>query len=109
LAAASDAVYQVSHVCHLIESVDAESLTLYYRKQGDIWRWTPTSGSVKFKARVSWIDPSVSLDGKYIVYMERASQGTPTVHLMDAATRRCCRSSARAPADVPFFLTNDLI
>lgn len=83
--------------------------TLYYRKQGDIWRWTPDLGSVKFKSGISWIDPSVSPDGQYIAYMERASNGTPTVHLMDAATGNVLAQLGAGSRDVPFFLTNDLI
>ncbi len=83
--------------------------TLYYRKQGDLWRWTPTAGSVKFKAGINWIDPSVSPDGKYIVYTVRGSNGTPTVHLMDAATGNVLSQLGAGSRDVPFFLTNDLI
>jgi hypothetical protein len=83
--------------------------TLYYRKQGDIWHWTPTTGSAKFKAGVSWIDPSISPNGKYIVYTVRGADGTPTVHLMDAATGDVLSQLGTGSRDVPFFLTNDLI
>jgi hypothetical protein len=85
------------------------SNTLYYRQQGNIWRWTPSAGAVKFTAGVNWIDPSISPDGRYIVYMVRASNGTPTVHLMDAATGQVLAQLGGAGHDWPFFLTNNLI
>jgi hypothetical protein len=88
------------------------SNTLYYSQQGDIWRWTPSAGAVKFAAGVDWIDPSISPNGRYIVYMVRASNlpdGTPTVHLMDAATGNVLSQLGAVGVEQPFFLTNNLI
>lgn len=83
--------------------------TLYYRKLGDVWRWTPQGGASSFKAGVNWIDPSISADGRYIAYMVRAVDATPTVHLMDATTGAVVLDLGSGPRDRPFFLTNNLI
>ncbi|HEX5578266.1 MAG TPA: hypothetical protein VFY43_01220 [Candidatus Limnocylindria bacterium] len=44
------------------------SETLYYRRTGSVWKWTPSGGERLFLPDVFWQFPSISPDGRYLAY-----------------------------------------
>jgi hypothetical protein len=59
------------------------SPTLYWTRKGDVWRWTPDGGQQIFIAGVSWFDPTISADGRYLAYSAPRADGKPIVFLVD--------------------------
>lgn len=57
--------------------------TLYYRKGGDVWSWTPAGGSKMFLPGVSWYYPTISPDGRHLAFAELESNGLHTVSMVD--------------------------
>jgi hypothetical protein len=82
---------------------------LYYEQQGNIWHWTPAAGAAQFTTGVSWIDPTISPDGKRIAYAVRGSTGVSIVHIIDATSGADLGTVSSDGRSHPFFLTNDLI
>jgi hypothetical protein len=83
--------------------------TLYFTKQGDVWTWSSSSGAVNLRHGLRWLDPSISPDGRHLVYAVRDSSGVSTVHFMDPATGATGVQIGGSGRDLPFFLTNDLV
>ena len=82
---------------------------LYYEQQGSVWRWSPAAGAAQLKAGVSWIDPTISPDGKRIAYATRGSNGVSIVHIIDATSGADLSTVSADGRSRPFFLTDDLI
>jgi hypothetical protein len=59
------------------------SPTLYWSRGGDVWRWTPEGGQQRFIAGVSWFDPTISADGRYLAYSALNSDLKSHVYLVD--------------------------
>jgi hypothetical protein len=57
---------------------------LYYRKGGDIWRWTDGSDPELFLSDVAWIQPTISSDGAHLAYSVLRADGVlHDVYLLD--------------------------
>lgn len=61
------------------------SETLYYKKGGSIWRWTPSGGSQRFLSGVDWASASISPDGAHLAYAVEGSDGLSDTYLVDLA------------------------
>lgn len=59
--------------------------TLYYRRSGDVWKWTEGSDPQLFLPEVSWINPSISADGAHLAYSGVRPDGLHEVYLVDLA------------------------
>lgn len=90
-------------------AVWSPSDTLYFTKLGDVWTWSSATGATDIRTGVRWIDPTISPDGKHLVYMSRDGSGTSTVHFMDPSTGASGSQIGPAGTDFPYFLTNDLV
>jgi hypothetical protein len=80
------------------------SETLYYRQQGDVWRWNPASGSKRFLPGVKWYYPTISADGRYLAYAVPLPDGTHNVYLIDVAHSGSPVMIGKGPRNVPVFL-----
>jgi hypothetical protein len=81
-----------------------DSETLYYRQQGDVWKWTPGSGAQRFLAGVPWQYPTISSDGRYLAYALPRSDGTHNVYLVDVAHGGSPVMIGKGPRNLPVFL-----
>jgi hypothetical protein len=61
------------------------SETLYYKKSGSIWQWTPSGGSQRFLSGVDWASASISPDGAHLAYAIEGSDGLSDTYLVDLA------------------------
>ena len=57
--------------------------TLYWSQDGDVWRWTPDAGKQVFIAGVTWFDPTISADGRYLAYATPRADGKDVTYLVD--------------------------
>jgi hypothetical protein len=57
--------------------------TVYYRRKGDIWRWSEARGAQKFLDGVAWRHPSFTPDGRFLAYSVARPDGLRNVYLMD--------------------------
>jgi hypothetical protein len=80
------------------------SETLYYRKDGSVWRWTPAGGSVQFLPNVNWYYPTISADGHYLAYAVPESSGVHDVYLMDLSSGAAPRKIGKGNRTLPAFL-----
>lgn len=79
------------------------SETLYYRKSGSVWKWTPSGGSQQFLPGVSWYYPTISPDGRHLAYAVVGSDGLHDVYLIDLPSGSPKKLSAR---NLPVFLNS---
>ncbi len=56
---------------------------LYYRRDGSVWKWTPSGGEELFLDGIAWQFPTISPDGRYIAYAVPKEDGTHDAFLMD--------------------------
>jgi WD40-like Beta Propeller Repeat len=82
---------------------------LYYEQQGNVWRWTTAAGAARFRTGLSWIDPTISPDGKRIAYSVRGSNGVSIVRIIDATSGADLGTESTDGRSHPFFLTDDLL
>ncbi|HVC74988.1 MAG TPA: hypothetical protein VND96_00565 [Candidatus Micrarchaeaceae archaeon] len=82
---------------------------LFYEQQGNVWRWSAATGAARFRTSVSWIDPTISPDGKRIAYSVRGSNGVSIVHIIDATSGADLGTVSTDGRSNPFFLTDDFI
>lgn len=82
---------------------------LFYEQQGNVWHWSTAAGAALFRTGVSWIDPTISPDGKRIAYAVRGSNGVSIVHIIDATSGADLGTVSTDGRSQPFFLTDDLI
>jgi len=61
------------------------SASLYFRRSGSIWQWSPGGGAKTFLKGVAWQFPSISPDGRHLAYAVTRSDGKHDVYLMDLA------------------------
>jgi WD40-like Beta Propeller Repeat len=60
------------------------SETLYYRRAGSVWKWTPAGGEKLFIPDVFWQFPTISPDGRYLAYAVLRDDGVNhDVYLID--------------------------
>ena len=59
------------------------SPTLYWSRGGDVWRWTPGGGQQRFIAGVTWFNPTISADGRYLAYAALNADLKSHVYLVD--------------------------
>jgi Tol biopolymer transport system component len=56
---------------------------LYYRRDGSVWRWTPSDGEQLFLEGVGWQFPTMSPDGRYLAYVVPQDDGSHSAFLID--------------------------
>jgi hypothetical protein len=57
--------------------------TLYFRRSGHVWSWTPEEGVHRFLEGVSWRYPTISPDGRYMAYSVPRDDYFHNTYLMD--------------------------
>ena len=57
--------------------------TLYFRRSGHVWRWTPQEGEHRFLEGVSWRYPTISPDGRYLAYSVPQEDFFHNTYLLD--------------------------
>lgn len=82
------------------------SETLYFTKNGAVWRWTPSGGSTRFLAGVDWSSATISPDGAHLAYARRRSDGLHDVYLADLGHDGRPVRIGRGPRDNPVFLNS---
>lgn len=80
------------------------SEALYYRQQGDVWKWTPASGAKRFLPGVFWQYPTFSSDGRYLAYAVPRPDGNHNVFLIDVAHSGSPVMIGKGPRNLPVFL-----
>jgi hypothetical protein len=79
---------------------------LYWTQKGDVWRWTPDGGQQKFIAGVSWFDPTISADGRYLAYSVPRADGKLIVFLVDLTGDAVPHRIGDGPRGEPHFLNS---
>lgn len=82
------------------------SETLYYRKGGDVWKWTGQSGPQRFLPGVSWYYPTISADGTHLAYAALRSDGLHNVYLVDLAHNGAPQMIGKGARNLPAFLNS---
>ena len=77
---------------------------LYYRKGGEVWRWTPAGGSQTFLPGVTWYYPTISSDGRYLAYAVVGADGLHDVYLIDLQAGGSPQKIGNGHRTVPVFL-----
>jgi hypothetical protein len=78
---------------------------LYYRRKGDIWRWSEATGPQKFLEGVSWRHPSFTPDGRFLAYSVPRPDGLRNVYLLDMSAGTPPKLVGRKRTQ-PVFLNN---
>jgi hypothetical protein len=76
------------------------SETLYYEFEGDVWKWTPAAGAVRFLPGTAWFSPTISADGRYLAYALHPDSSHSDVYLIDlsaASSPRLIGSARYSP------------
>ena len=82
------------------------SPTLYWSKGGDVWRWTPEGGKQRYLAGVSWYDPTISPDGRYLAYSVVGADFKSRVYLVDLSADPVPKKIGDGPRAEPRFLNS---
>jgi hypothetical protein len=82
------------------------SETLYYRQNGDVWKWTEGAGAQKFLPGVSWYYPTISADGAHLAYAVLRSDGLHNVYLVDLAHGGSPQLIGKGARNLPVFLNS---
>lgn len=82
------------------------SETLYYRQNGDIWRWTASAGAQRFLAGVSWYYPTIAADGAHLAYAAIRPDGSRDVYLVDLAHGGGPQQIGKGARTLPVFLNS---
>lgn len=66
--------------------------TLYYRHGSNVYEWTPDDGRTRVLAGVPWLYPTMTPDGRHLVYAIETADGTHDLYLatmpdLEGATR----------------------
>jgi hypothetical protein len=66
--------------------------TLYYRKGSNVYEWTPEGGRRRVLAGVPWLYPTMTPDGRHLVYAIETADGNHDIYLatmpdLEGATR----------------------
>jgi hypothetical protein len=77
---------------------------LYFRRLGDVWRWTPAEGARRFLKGVAWFNPTISPGGRYLAYAIWRKDGFHNIYLMDLSSGSKPELIGRKRA-LPAFLT----
>jgi hypothetical protein len=56
---------------------------LYYRRDGSVWKWTPSGGEELFLDGIGWQFPTISPDGRYLAYAVLQDDGRHDAFLID--------------------------
>lgn len=80
--------------------------SLYYTKNGALWRWTPSAGRVRYLAGVTWTSASISPDGIHLAYAVAHADGTSDVYLVDLVHGGSPVRIGKGHRDAPVFLNN---
>jgi hypothetical protein len=79
--------------------------TLYYRQNGDVWRWTAAGGAQRYLPGVNWYYPTFSADGRYLAYAVQRPDGLHDVYLIDVSSGKAQRIGGGART-LPLFLNS---
>ncbi len=84
----------------------ATSDTLYYRKDGSVWRWTAAGGARVFLPGIAWYYPTISADGNHLAYAVIRSDGLHNVYLVDLAHGGSPQLIGKGARTTPVFLNS---
>jgi len=62
------------------------SETLFYRQNGDVWRWTQAAGAQRYLTGVNWYYPTFTPSGSHLAYAVPRSDGLHDIYLIDMAS-----------------------
>ena len=82
------------------------SETLYYRKNGDVWKWTASVGAQRFLPGVSWYYPTISADGARLAYAALRPDGLHNVYLVDLVHGGSPQLIGKGARNLPVFLNS---
>ncbi len=80
--------------------------TLYYRKDGSVWRWTAAGGARVFLSGVAWYYPTISADGTHLAYAVLRADGLHSVYLVDLAHGGSPQLIGRGARNLPVFVNS---
>ena len=80
--------------------------TLYYRKAGNVWKWTAAGGARVFLQGVAWYYPSISADGTHLAYAVIRPDGLHNVYLVDLAHSGSPQLIGKGARTTPVFLNS---
>ena len=80
--------------------------TLFYRKGGNVWTWTPAGGARIFLNGVAWYYPTISADGNHLAYAVIRSDGLHNVYLVDLAHGGSPQLIGKGARNLPVFLNS---
>ena len=80
--------------------------TLYYRKAGDVWLWTPAHGPQIFLPGVAWYYPTISPDGRHLAYAVAGADGLHDTYLVDLQTGGSPQRIGNGHRNLPAFLNS---
>jgi hypothetical protein len=73
---------------------------LFWSQGGDAWRWTPDTGKKRVLRGVTWFDPTISADGRWLAYAAGQDGGPGDLFVWDlhaAGAPKKIASSASSP------------
>ena len=82
------------------------SETLYYRKGGNVLKWTAATGTQTFLTGVAWYYPTISADGAHLAYAVGRADGLHNVYLVDLAHGGSPQLIGNGARTVPVFLNS---
>lgn len=85
------------------------SETLYYSKDGDVWKLVPGGKPERFLAGVTWLYPTISADGYHLAYAVVRGDGLHNIYLVDLAARGTPQLIGKGARTTPVFLNSTQI
>jgi hypothetical protein len=79
------------------------SETLFYRQNGDVWRWTQAAGAQRYLPGVNWYYPTFTPSGSHLAYAVPRSDGLHDIYLIDVA-RGASPQLLKSARNFPVFL-----
>jgi hypothetical protein len=81
--------------------------TLYYRRGGDVWKWTEGSDPQLFLAGTNWVNPTISADGAHLAYsVLRPDSLLHDVFLVDLAAGGSPQKIGNGARKMPAFVNS---
>jgi len=81
------------------------SETLYYRQNGEVWKWTP-AGRQDFLPGINWYYPTISADGSHLAYSTLRADGLHNVYVVDLAHNGNPKLIGNGARNLPVFLNS---
>ncbi len=81
--------------------------TLYYRQNGDVWKWTDGSDPQLFLPSTNWVNPTISPDGAHLAYsVLRPDSLLHDVYLVDLAAGGSPQKIGNGARKTPAFVNS---